>query len=237
MMMREYKITISLNSMIIESRRIDKPEITIGRGSENDIVIDNAGVSRHHATIFADVNSIMIADANSSNGTYVNDFRITEKQLDVGDEIIIGKHLLKLRKPEEDDLQIDTVFQSKSQNSDFQNETFLVDEYGRQQILENIKSDKKLNTPTVVISNNRQIHFKNDCLTIGKRRGINVRVKGIFVKDLQANIIKLNPKTYKIISYGNFLSPTKVNGSKIREKILRNGDVIQVGRTWMVYNN
>ena len=79
--MMEQILEISLNSMLLDSKRLDKPELTIGRGSENDIVINNPAVSRHHATIFTNVNTIVIVDAGSTNGTFVNNIKIVEKQL------------------------------------------------------------------------------------------------------------------------------------------------------------
>lgn len=47
--------------------------ITIGRLPDNDIVVDNKSVSRHHARITqTDTSTLAIEDLNSKNGTYVN---------------------------------------------------------------------------------------------------------------------------------------------------------------------
>ena len=78
--MKEQILEITMNSMVLDSKRLDKPELTIGRGSENDIVINNPAVSRHHATIFTNVNTVVIVDTGSTNGTFVNNLRIAEKQ-------------------------------------------------------------------------------------------------------------------------------------------------------------
>jgi pSer/pThr/pTyr-binding forkhead associated (FHA) protein len=227
--MKEQILEISLNSMVLETKRLDKPELTIGRGSE-----------KHHATIFTNVNTIVIVDAGSTNGTFVNNSRIVEKQLDVGDEIIIGKMLIKYKLKDveyDEDTVIDLAFQSEGDDKAFPDGTFMVNEQDKQKILDKVKSERFTAIPTLVVSSNKEFHINNNHFTIGKSVGNNLKVNGWFVKNLHANIVKLNPKTYKIISYGSFLAPTKVNGSSIRQKVLYNGDVIEVGNTKMIYQH
>ncbi len=56
--------------------------ITIGRSAENDVVINDPKVSRHHAQIVQQDNgSVYIVDLDSSNGTYVNESRIYNQRL------------------------------------------------------------------------------------------------------------------------------------------------------------
>jgi len=238
--MMEQILEISLNSMVLDRKRLDKPELTIGRGSENDIVINNPAVSRHHATIFTNVNTIVIVDAGSTNGTFVNNKRIVEQQLEVSDEIIIGKMLIKYKLKDvesEDDTVIDLAFQSGSDDEAFPDGTFMVNEEDKQKILDKVKSERFTTIPTLVDSSNREFQINNNHFTIGKSVGNNLKVNGFFIKNLHANIVKLNPRTYKIISYGSFLAPTKVNGASIRQKVLYNGDVIEVGNTKMIYQH
>lgn len=61
----------------------------IGRGTDADIRIDDAGVSRHHAEIVLSV-PIILRDLNSTNGTWVGKERITEVELDRDTEIKVG---------------------------------------------------------------------------------------------------------------------------------------------------
>jgi pSer/pThr/pTyr-binding forkhead associated (FHA) protein len=49
---------------------------TIGRAQENDIVITDALVSRHHAQITLDAGTCRITDLGSGNGTFLNGDRI-----------------------------------------------------------------------------------------------------------------------------------------------------------------
>lgn len=73
----------------------DRP-VTIGRGPDNDIHIDNLAVSTHHAKIYKDAGRIIIEDLGSLNGTFMNNQRITKSFLNMGDKILIGKHHIML---------------------------------------------------------------------------------------------------------------------------------------------
>ena len=64
---------------------------TIGRMPFCDILIDESAVSRTHATIDVRENCVVITDSNSKNGTFVNEERITQKALEDGDIIRIGR--------------------------------------------------------------------------------------------------------------------------------------------------
>ena len=48
----------------------------IGRLADNDIVLDDASVSRHHAVIIDTGTSFVITDLRSANGVYVGDERV-----------------------------------------------------------------------------------------------------------------------------------------------------------------
>jgi pSer/pThr/pTyr-binding forkhead associated (FHA) protein len=73
---------------------------TIGRNSDSDITIDNAGVSAHHARIIKEGDDFIIEDTDSRNGTFVNGKRVTRQLLSEGDEVVISKHILKLTNAE-----------------------------------------------------------------------------------------------------------------------------------------
>jgi pSer/pThr/pTyr-binding forkhead associated (FHA) protein len=75
-------------------------ETTIGRNSDSDITIDNAGVSARHARIIREGDDFIIEDTDSRNGTFVNGKRVTRQLLSEGDEVVISKHILKLTNAE-----------------------------------------------------------------------------------------------------------------------------------------
>jgi two-component system cell cycle response regulator len=74
---------------------IDGREMTIGRGTLNDICVSQDSVSRTHATILVDEHGVKIRDNVSTNGTYVNDHKIHEVYLKDGDLIKVGRSIFK----------------------------------------------------------------------------------------------------------------------------------------------
>jgi len=63
---------------------------TIGRTTDNQIVVPVREVSRRHAEIILTEDGYTIKDLGSPNGTFVNGERITEQRLEDGDRIAMG---------------------------------------------------------------------------------------------------------------------------------------------------
>lgn len=70
---------------------------TIGRADDNDLcVADDPYVSGRHARVFLSSGYAVVEDLGSTNGTFVNDSRITEpNDLEIGDRIQIGGVILE----------------------------------------------------------------------------------------------------------------------------------------------
>ncbi|SFS12111.1 FHA domain-containing protein [Dyella sp. OK004] len=64
---------------------------TIGRRSDNDIVVDDLSVSASHAWIINQHGHYLIMNTLSTNGTFVNDKRVHEAVLKHGDRIRLGQ--------------------------------------------------------------------------------------------------------------------------------------------------
>jgi DNA-binding response OmpR family regulator len=58
-----------------------KPETTIGRWPDNDVVVDDRWVSRYHAQIRREEDRYLIQDRDSRNGTFVNGQRVVEPRI------------------------------------------------------------------------------------------------------------------------------------------------------------
>lgn len=60
---------------------LDDSPLSIGSGAQADILIKDKGISRFHARISREGEMIFIKDMNSTNGTWVNDRRLTVYEL------------------------------------------------------------------------------------------------------------------------------------------------------------
>jgi adenylate cyclase len=72
----------------------------IGRAvDQNDIVLEDAQVSRQHAFIKRDGQAFSLIDPGSANGTFINGNRIKEHSLKDGEQFSIGKYTLQFSQP------------------------------------------------------------------------------------------------------------------------------------------
>ncbi|MBA2662887.1 MAG: sigma 54-dependent Fis family transcriptional regulator [Bradymonadaceae bacterium] len=68
----------------------DQNVIKIGSLDDNDIVLDDETVSRHHCRILQEENSYVVIDLTSTNGTHINAVRIKEAYLAPGGILHVG---------------------------------------------------------------------------------------------------------------------------------------------------
>jgi serine/threonine-protein kinase len=70
--------------------------ISLGRNSDNHVVIDDSQISRYHAVIRSQASAWFIADQGSTNGTYVNEQQLNPRvphPLRPGDTLRLGKSM------------------------------------------------------------------------------------------------------------------------------------------------
>ena len=98
----------SLQGRFIKYRlKFNEGVITLGRNVNNSIVINNPAISNHHLRIFYKNNQWHLKDMNSTNGTFVNYYKVTECPLKIGDliyvsgvKLIIGDRFICINKSE-----------------------------------------------------------------------------------------------------------------------------------------
>ena len=64
--------------------------ISIGRASDNDVIVDDPEVSRHHCQLKLQHGAYSFADLGSRNGSWINGEPVSEVALGPGDSIRIG---------------------------------------------------------------------------------------------------------------------------------------------------
>ncbi|HYU56420.1 MAG TPA: DUF3662 and FHA domain-containing protein [Actinomycetota bacterium] len=77
---------------------LDRDVVRIGRMADCDVVLEDSGVSRHHAEVRREDGHFVIADLGSTNGTMVNEAQVSERELEEGDRITIGRSVLEFRR-------------------------------------------------------------------------------------------------------------------------------------------
>ncbi len=93
---RSRALLIVLNGSRMGHRSVlgDQP-FTIGRGGGTELMLQEDSISRQHARIEWQGGHHKLVDLGSTNGSFVNYQRITQRDLKDGDQLQIGKALLK----------------------------------------------------------------------------------------------------------------------------------------------
>ena len=74
-------------------------EMTVGRSSACSICLDHGSVSRSHAMVICDEKGVRVRDCSSTNGSFVNDSKVVEAEVQGGDLIRFGGVVLKYLAP------------------------------------------------------------------------------------------------------------------------------------------
>jgi len=219
------EIIVKYEDKIIERVVTEKKRISIGRTQDNDIVLDNRGVSRKHAQIEFNPNGTVIIDNESLNGTFVNNRRINEEFLEDNDQVTIGKFNLTYRQNIErdhciSDLDGTMVLQTKRQKellSKDRRDSEITQKVGCSVLLGEYQVDKK------------EYPLDKEVNTLGKGNFVNIKARGFFLPKLQAKIVK-EKDDYLLVSLGRKVL-TRVNGEEVQRHRLKNDDLIQIGKS------
>ena len=207
------EIILRLADKTINKFVIAKAETTIGRSAGSDILIENPGVSRHHAAIIEKNGKFFIEDKGSSNGTFISSEKIDSRELKDGDQIQILKYILVYKAPP-----------SAAKEAAASDKTMYVDP-------SQIKATKQ-EVARLVSEDGKEFELKSTVTTIGAGEEMQVKLQEGGVSDHHASILRGKGSDFVLMSKGGKI---KVNGEKIQERHLKNGDVIEIGKYKIKY--
>ncbi|MEW6050070.1 MAG: FHA domain-containing protein [Candidatus Zixiibacteriota bacterium] len=220
------EIVIKYEDKIIERIVTEKKRVTIGRTNDNDIVLENRGVSRKHAMIEFNNNAAVIIDNESLNGTFVNNRKITEEVLRDKDVITIGKYSLIYNRetthegPETAGMDGTMVLNTKRQKELLENdkvEREIVAKYGGSVLLGEENTEFS------------EFKLDREVTTIGSAKFVHIKAKGFLLSGIQAKVVQ-EDHNYILINLGRS-GKTKLNGEEISRAVLKNGDIMSVGKS------
>jgi pSer/pThr/pTyr-binding forkhead associated (FHA) protein len=219
------EIIVKYDDKVIERVVSEKKRLNIGRTNDNDIVLENRGVSRRHAMIEFNDNAAVIIDNESLNGTFINNRRITEELLRDNDTITIGKYSL--------------IYHSEAAREQSASEldgTMILKTKKQKEMVNQDKKDRELVSRmggTCLVGEENadfsEFQLENNVTTIGKAKFVHVHAKGFMLSGIQAKIVKENEQ-FTIINLGR-KGKTKINGEPVDDYVLKNGDILQVGKS------
>jgi len=196
-------VTCSRHGKILERRLCKEHELRIGRDRENDVIIDQRSVSRHHVSIVWDGVRYKAKDQGSVNGTELNGRRFEMAPLKSGDRLQLGQV----------EVRFDLVTAEPT--------TALATLWAG--------NGMALAPKAHLIRNGRSIAIERPVTTIGSSASCDLRVGAWFVKPMQATIVLENGRYYLSNAGGG---PRRVRIGKQRVyaggAVLQDGDEIVI---------
>ena len=90
------KLVILTHGMTGRTHELKVDKTTIGRVEDNLFQIAEPSVSSHHCEVLLRGNEVVIKDLNSTNGTFIDDEKISESVLKPGHTLRLGQIELRL---------------------------------------------------------------------------------------------------------------------------------------------
>ncbi len=230
-------LTLKSGASIIERVSFDKGKpLSIGKLPNNDLVIDDPAVSRHHAEIEAEGGLFYITDQQSRNGTFINDEFIISRVLTQGDIITVGEHVLEFSYEEGETIPSDTEIFSACR-------TMTLDTLQHRSKLarsvSHLADDGHPKQTIAVLSymdgSNRSFPMTTFPIKIGKAPENHIQIKGFFAGKTAA-VIRRVGEEFRLAPSEGFTRP-KVNYQAVKEEVVLNEfDVIEIGSTKLQFH-
>ena len=217
------------NKKVIKEYPFTKESLTIGRNEGNDVVIDNLAVSGLHARIDKTEDTYILTDLQSTNGTFVNDKRITSHRLQHKDKVIIGKHLLFFALSKEEQARAKETMLDRTMILDTARQKDLLAKQAEKKGIEVPGKGEKIGVISFIDGSSQdEIQLTKKLTKIGKAETSEIRLGGLLMPPTAATISR-RPNGYAITSTGG-RAKVKVNNQEIQEShYLKDFDTIEIG--------
>lgn len=226
------KITVMFGNDVQSEHTLEKDEHKVGRAVDCDIVVDNLGVSRHHCSIVKEGSGWVVVDGGSNNGTFVNGSKIDRHTLRLNDRVVLGKHSLVFDPAGTADPNAGSKKAGAAMGGEM---TMFVDQAQLAKMAAQNQAEGGRRMAIAINQGGRDVvvPLVKEETTIGKGPGSDLPAKGFLVKPFQAKLIKMGT-SHRLVSLGGLRS-VKVNGAKVSDHVLKQGDVITIAGNVMTY--
>jgi pSer/pThr/pTyr-binding forkhead associated (FHA) protein len=205
-----YLIVVNDERGALVSEQELSSELSIGRTSENAIILPDSAVSRKHAIIYMDHNTVFIEDLGSANGIYIDDVRaqgtmqITEEnQIRIGTYRVFLERLAPMEQRERGGYQTAVVHPSQA--------------HGKLVVI---------NGPQM----GKEFYLFEPIITIGRTEEKEVTIAHVSVSRHHAQIKKEDNGSY-IITDPHSSNGTFVKGKRVKNGLrARHGDKVRFGQ-------
>lgn len=226
------KLTVMFGADPQSEHSLDKDSMKVGRAMDCDIVVDNLGVSRHHCTIVKEGEGWAVVDGGSNNGTYVGGTKIQKQVLKHGDRIVLGKHSLVF--DAHGYASMNAVASAKKGPGAMGGEmTMFVDQAQLAKAMASEVGGKRMALALKQGGRDVVVPLLKEETSLGAADSVDIPAKGFLVKPIQAKVVK-SQAGHRVVAMGGWRA-VKVNGQKVADAPLKQGDVITIAGTNFTY--
>ena len=254
------KLILKFEDRVLKEIPVGAGMVKIGRVPDNTVMIDNPAVSSHHARVFRDGDTFVLEDLQSTNGTFVNDNRVTRHNLSNGDVIAVGKHKLVFERGEKEEAVAEAAPSEEAPVLPELGGTVFLDTKAQRELMAKIQAQAaaqggqpaaptakvpvagappaapaRVGVLTVLSGKANQAEYRLESATsvIGKSDTATIRLRGWFKPKLAAAIARKG-ETYTVTPLGG---KTLVNKQALTgRRELKDGDVLEVSGLTLQFN-
>ncbi|MEW5855429.1 MAG: FHA domain-containing protein [Myxococcota bacterium] len=195
---------------------LDSPQVSIGRGAENDVVALDIKVSRRHAVLHCSERELRLVDVGSSNGFKFNGQRVREAVLTPRDDVVLGNTSFRVERGgpvgHDDETAMTAMGELfEASITDHSHHHVVITEGGR----------------------SRDVRLKRPRTVFGRAADADVVIDHPKVSRNHAEIV-LEGEAATLRDLGS-RNGTLVNGQPVESVTLDNGDTFEVGEARVVY--
>lgn len=207
-----------------------QPEMVLGRGAECDLTIDDAMLSRRHAELTIDPGGgcLHLRDLGSANGTFANGQRVRDATLRPGDELGLGTRRFIVVGPSAGD-EADIENEDLTMVSESWGEPAPTEElHGRTELLANAYPAAYLVEETSVLGGRGPLSVPGPTCRLGRTPDNDIVVPDGSVSRAHA-VLVADGGRWRIEDCQSS-NGVLINGDRTDAAILRDGDLITLGR-------
>jgi pSer/pThr/pTyr-binding forkhead associated (FHA) protein len=211
-------ILVRLGERVAFRYPVLKPTVLVGRGEDADLALDNLSVSRRHCALHvAEDGGVVVEDLESENGVLVGGNRVQRAALGVGDAAEVGKYSLEVIETSSE------LHKSKLPRP------------ARPPGVTGEKTFATTESAAPVLVHDDEAHkITGLVFSIGSGESANLQLSSLFVADLHA-VLRRDAEGRWAVKHLGGLRSVKVNGERVKERTLEDGDEIQVAGERLVF--
>ena len=224
-------IESSTHKLILSSgspREFDllRSEIIIGRDPGVDLTISSPAISRRHARILREADGYVLEDLGSSNGTYVNEQKLTGRHtLKSGDQIRLGQAITMIYAAPKAVAAQETVVRAAPSTAIGSMQTMIGEDP--------FASGEEAGPPQLVVAiageNPRTHSLTRPNLTIGRVESNDIIVPSPIVSRQHAQLERVDG-SYRLVVSPGATNPVYFEGRELEgPRVLKHGDILRIG--------